>query len=215
MRQVLDTVETTITAAGPWDPREAAAMGFGPHEAAPDGTLRLAFVRDDLDGHAGAVIRPHGDAGRPGEVRVELSGDVPDAAATVAQVARTLSLDRDATPWAALAAADPVLAEAHARHPGLRPVLFPSPWEAAAWAILSQRRHAAQARGLRRALAAHLGATFTLDGVELHALPTPRAVLDAPELPLPATPAGRLRGVARAALEGALDPRRLSDLPEQ
>jgi len=219
MRQVLDTPaparkRSTLAIRGPWDAGQAAAFGFGPREAAPDGTLRLAFVRDDLEGHAGAVVSPPRAAGPSGtEVALELHGDVPDPDLVTRQVARILSLDHDAGPWTALAAADPILAAAHARRPGLRPVLFPSPWEAAIWAVLSQRRQAAQARALHVRLASALGATLHLAGVPVHALPTPGAVLGARELPVPDTPARRLRALAAAALDGALDPGRLRDLP--
>jgi len=208
MRQDLDTPPAAPAAAGlavegPWDPAQAARFAFGPREAGPDGTLRLAFVRDDLAGHAGVVVRPRPSgsaAGATPGAALELCGEVPDPAAVARQVARILSLDRDARPWAALAAADPVLAAAHARHPGLRPVLFSSPWEAAAWAVLSQRRQSAQARALHRRLADALGAALDLDGVRVRALPTPEAILRAAG---PARGAGA-RGAAAAARDRPL-----------
>ena len=152
-------------------------------------------MRQGLDN---PVVRPRpggSEAGASPAAALELHGDVPDPAAVVRQVARVLSLERDARPWAALAAADPVLAPAHARHPGLRPVLFASPWEAAAWAVLSQRRRADQARVLHRRLADALGAALDLDGIRVRALPMPEAILRASELPLPDTPSAGDRPV--------------------
>ena len=57
-----------------------------------------------------------------------------------AQVARVLSLDKDARGFVALGQRDPVLAQLLAAAPGLRPPLFYSPYEAAMWAVLSARR---------------------------------------------------------------------------
>jgi DNA-3-methyladenine glycosylase II len=55
------------------------------------------------------------------------------------QVARILSLDLDGSGFAAVGRADPVVAGLQRRYPGLRPVSFWSPYEAAAWAIIGQR----------------------------------------------------------------------------
>ena len=174
-------------------------MRFGPREASPDGTLRLAFARDDHAGTAGVVVTPAGD-----HVRLEVHGDGdPDAVA--AQAMRVLGLHVDASGWAALADADPDLRPAWRRRPGFRPVGFHGPWEAAAWAVLSLRRGRAQAVALRQGLAERLGDPYELGGVALHAFPPPDRVLAAGELGLPSTPADRLRGLAQAALAGALD----------
>ena len=54
-----------------------------------------------------------------------------------AQVTRILSLDHDATGWAELGERDSVLGEVQRARPGLRPVLFGTPWEAAVWSILT------------------------------------------------------------------------------
>jgi hypothetical protein len=88
----------------------SSTSAAAPREAGPDGTLRLAFVRDDLGGHAGVVVRPRpggGGAGSTPGAALELHGDVPDPDAVARQVARILCLDRDARPWAARAATTP------------------------------------------------------------------------------------------------------------
>jgi DNA-3-methyladenine glycosylase II len=90
--------------------------------------------------------------------------------------------------------------------PGLRPVLFHSPYEAAAWSVLSARRARAQAIVLRTRLAEAYGQVFTLAGVAQPAFPTPEALLTVDQLPgLPTQRIGWLHGVARAALDGRLD----------
>jgi DNA-3-methyladenine glycosylase II len=101
--------------------------------------------------------------------------------------------------------------------PGLRPVLFHSPYEAAAWSILSQRRHRTQATAVRKRLSAAHGRVFTLASGDLEAFPTPAALLRVDSFPsLEPQRIDRLHSVARAALEGLLDPSRLlATAPEE
>ena len=90
---------------------------------------------------------------------------------------------------------------------GQRPVLFHSPYEAAAWAVISARRPAVQAREVRAELSAQFGDSFELDGQTLHAFPQPAHLLQLGDrFPgLNMDKLVRLRGVAEAALEGELD----------
>ncbi len=167
--------------------------------------MRLGFPLDGGRGYAGAVLRQaelHG----PVEVALTLA-DGGDGDVALAQVARVVSLDHDGSGFSALAAADPVLGALQAAHPGQRPVLFHSPYEAAAWAIISARRPAAQAARVRTALAEQLGRTFELDGRTVAAFPQPERLLElGDEFPgLNAEKLARLRGVAEAALAGRLD----------
>jgi len=112
------------------------------------------------------------------------------------QVRRFLSLDVDARGWPDVAGRDPVIADAQAQLPGLRPSGFHSPYEAAAWSVLSQRIRIVQAARLRRDLVDRHGD----DG----AFPAPR-VLRALDLDLPGRKSEYLHAVADAALEGRLD----------
>ncbi|GLY49095.1 DNA-3-methyladenine glycosylase II [Lentzea sp. NBRC 102530] len=122
---------------------------------------------------------------------LSLSGPAdPDAAA--AQVCRFLSLDVDGSAWPDVAARDPVMAAAQAALPGLRPCGFYSPYEAAAWSVLSQRIRMSQASALKAAL--------LRDGV----FPTPAELLSL-DLDLPGRKPEYLRAVAEAALDGLLD----------
>lgn len=181
---------------------ESIDFGFGQRSARPGAeVLRTAFVVDGLERQAGVVVSQDAD----GVVHVESSGEA-DPAVVTAQVARVLSLDVDATGWDALGGRDPLLGRLQAARPGLRPPLFHSAYEAAAWSVLSARRPRAQMTALRDRLAAAHGATFTLAGQEWHAFPTPAQLLRVDSFPgLPDVKIRRLHGVARLALEGGLD----------
>jgi DNA-3-methyladenine glycosylase II len=207
-------VELDLTPQGPFSLEAAAGFGFGPTEGrAPawDGTLRLAFPVDGGRGHAGAVLRQREPDG-PVSVELELrSGAEPGAA--LAQVARILSLDHDGAAFQRLGESDRVLGALQRAHPGQRPVLFPSPYEAAGWSVISARRPAAQGARVRAAVGTRLGTTFELAGVEHPAFPQPERLLEVEAVPgLDDTKVQRLHGVARAALAGELDVARLHEL---
>src|SRR5205807_2315937 len=105
------------------------------------------------------------------------------------------------------------------RHHGQRPVLFHSPYEAAAWSIISARRPARQAAGTRAAIAQAHGETFEgLADQALHAFPQPdRLALLPDDTPgLNAQKVERLPELAGAALAGRLDVEHLKQLgPER
>jgi len=195
---------------GPFSLAAAAGFGFGPNMGRPseagDAVMRLAFVTDDLRHQAGAVIRQEPD----GTLIAEISG-TGDVAATARQLRRILSVDRPAEGWIAAGHKDPVLGRLQAEQPGLRPVLFHSPYEAAAWAMMSHRRHRSQAAALRRRLSEALGRPFVLDGQAEHAFPLPEQLLGLDTFPgLEPQRIERLRGVAERALAGDLDPEMLA-----
>jgi DNA-3-methyladenine glycosylase II len=210
---------------GPFSLRAAAGFGFGPNEGRPQaydeagdreqqsysGTMRLAFPVDGGSGYAGVVARqPEADG--PLELELDLRAGAP-AQTAVRQVARILSLDHDGTAFLALGEADPILGRLQRAHPGQRPVLFHSPYEAAAWSVISARRPAAQAAVTRRRIARELGVGFTLAGQQLDAFPQPEDLLKiGPGPGLPDEKVARLHGIAQAALDGDLDVGRLHEL---
>jgi DNA-3-methyladenine glycosylase II len=200
--------EITITPDGEFSLAAAASFGFGPNTGRPkpDGdSMSLAFVADDLRHHAAAVVTQ--DA--VGLVRAQLFGDT-EAEPVDAQLRRILSLDHAGTAWAEVGARDEVIGRLQSEHPGLRPVLFHSPYEAAAWSILSQRRHRAQATAVRKRLSEERGRVFQLPGGDLASFPLPEDLLRVETFPgLEPLRVERLHGVARAALNGQLDPARL------
>ena len=171
----------TLTPRGPFSLKAAAEFGFGPTESrtpAFDGVMRLAFAVDGGVGHAAATLRqPEPDA--PVHIEIATSGG-PDTRAVIAQVARILSLDHDGEEFLRVGERDPVIGALQQAHPGQRPVLFHSPYEAAAWAIISARRPSAQAAQVRHAIAEQHGARFAGAGHELAAFPQPDRLVDLP-----------------------------------
>jgi DNA-3-methyladenine glycosylase II len=206
------TKTVTLAVDGPFSLAAAAGFGFGPNTGRPlpeGDAMRLAFVADDLRHHVAAAISQRPD----GSLAVELSGDGEPAAAQ-AQIRRILSVDVDPAGWLAAGQADPVLGRLQAAQPGLRPVLFHSPYEAAAWAMLAQRKHRTQATVLRRRLSQAAGVTFYLAGQPESAFPLPERLLEIDSFPgIDETRLSRLHGVARAALDGELDANVLATAP--
>ena len=142
---------------------------------------------------------------RDGTAHLALRGD-GDLAAAAEQTRRFLSLDVDARGWPAVGERDPVLGDAQARLPGLRPCGFHSPYEAAAWSVLSQRVRIDQAARLRAGLVDRHG--------DEGAFPAP-ALLRTLELDLPGRKTEYLRAVANAALDGLLDGPTLRSVPPE
>ena len=144
-----------------------------------------------------------------GRVVAEVIGAV-EPAVVGAQLARILSLDVDGTGFPAVGARDPIVGALQQRYPGLRPVGFWSPYEAAAWAILSQRMRTAQAARVKQRLAERHGTVVDVGGRRLAALPAPRVLRGIGEIEgLPARKLPWLHGIADAALAGTLDAARL------
>jgi DNA-3-methyladenine glycosylase II len=197
---------TTIVPRGLFSLRESATFGFGQRlDTSYDGVLRMAFCADGYRSGAGVAVRQDPDG-----VHVEVHGDT-DPAAVTAQVARILSLDHDGVAFEDVGRRDPVIGRLQEAAPGLRPPQFHSPYEAAAWAVLSARRPARQMARVRDALSAAHGTTFTLAGQRWHSFPTPSALLDVEEFPgIPEPKLTRLHAVAQAAWDGRLDPARLA-----
>src|SRR6201999_4121840 len=130
------------------------------------------FCADGYQDGAGVAVRQPA----PGEVTVEVHG-AADPDVVTAQVARILSLDHDGEQFLDVGRRDAVIGRLQAVAPGLRPPQFHSPYEAAAWAVLSARRPAQQMARVRDELSAAYGTAFELAGQTWHAFPTPAALL--------------------------------------
>jgi len=124
---------------GPWSLQTSRRFWEGftpaalPGEPAGPG-LRTVFCAEGDWRRAAAEVTQAGDT-----ARVVLAGD-GDLDAAAVQVCRFLALDVDGRGWPQVGRRDPVIAAAQARLPGLRPCGFHSPYEAAAWSVLAQRR---------------------------------------------------------------------------
>ena len=195
----------TINPKGPFSLEESATFGFGQRSAQSfDGVMRLAFCLDDFTGQAGVEVRQD-------ETGVHCTVVGSDAVELIrTQVARVLSLDHDATGFVAVAERDPVIERLQAAAPGLRPPLFYSPYEAAAWSVLSARRPEPLMKRVRQHLSDVHGTSFDLARQQHAAFPTPAQLLAVETFPgIPEVKLERLHGVAQAALDGWLDPERI------
>ncbi len=208
---IAGTTPTTVAipVSGRFSLREVAMMGFGHrHEDHFDGVMRLAFCLDGAGyDHHGAAVVSEDATGVKCQV---LAGD---PAAVARQVARVLSLDHDGAAFDDIGRRDPIIGRLQEVAPGLRPPLFYSPYEAAAWAVLSARRSSRQMAEVRRRLSDTHGATFALADLPVSAFPAPEQLLGVRSFPgLDDLKITRLHGVARAALEGWLDAEALKAL---
>jgi DNA-3-methyladenine glycosylase II len=192
-----------VQPAGPFD-LAAACARFGGWPTAPGDAEApvVTFPVEGAEAAAAVVLRQHPDGTVAGEVH-----GVPDSLAERArrQALATLSLDVDGSAWPAVGERDAVIGELQERYGYLRPVLFHSPYEAAASFVLGHRISIAQVRRLRARLAVALGTPVEVAGEAFHAFPSPSQVLAAGALPgVPGPKAERLRAIAVAAEEGWL-----------
>ena len=191
----MSTHTTTIAVQGPWslDTSRRFWESFSPNALARqerDGVLHTRFLVDHDWTHAEVDVEQH-----ESDACITVHGD-GDLDAAAAQVGRFLALDVDGRGWPKVGDRDAVIADAQARLPGLRPCGFYSPYEAAAWSVLSQRVRILQAGKLRDDLIRDHG-----DG---GAFPAPER-LRSTDLDLPGRKSEYLHAVADAALEGRLD----------
>ena len=199
----------SVPVLGPWSLRTSKRFWeeFTPTAIAAGGdpdVLSARFMSEHDWTPVSARVTQRGES-----AQISLSG-TGDLAAAAEQVCRFLSLDVDARAWAAVGDRDPIIATAQRALPGYRPCGFHSPYEAAAWCVLSQRTRVPVAARVRRDLIVAHGD----DG----AFPAPDALIraiDAGELDLPGRKPDYLRAVAEAALTGLLNGPRLRTTPEE
>ncbi len=188
---------------GPFSLTAAAAFAEdfpGTRAERPPEALRYAWAVDGDWRTVQATLRQSHKA-----VHAELADQPPAQLARPAarDLERMLSLDVDGTGFPALGERDRVVGALQRRFPGLRPVLFYTPYEAAAWAIIGQRIRMRQAALIKARLGDELG--------EFGAFPAPArlAQLSAPQRGLTERKIEQLRALAAAAEHGALTRERL------
>lgn len=129
------------------------------------------------------------------------------------QALATLSLDIDDTGWVKVGEHDNVIADLQKKYKYLRPVLFHSPYEAAAGFVIGQRISIKQRRAIQEKIAEQLGDKIEVEGRVFSAFPSPSTLLNLTEFPgLNATKVERLKGIAQAALDGILDRNYLTNM---
>lgn len=202
---------------GPFDLTASTRFleGFAPaarQDAAADpGALRLAFPVAPSWRPVGVLVRQPTPGG---PVRAAVRGAPEDVPPAIEAVRRILSLDVDGSGFAALGARDPVVAELQTTYPGLRPVAFHSPYEAACFAIIGHRIRMTQAATIKQRLAERLGVPTDVHGVTLPTFPSPEVLQAQPRVPLVSElKSDRLKAVAQAAQAGRLDAADLRALP--
>ena len=178
--------------------------GFTPasYSSASDGVLELAFPAEGSWRTVGVRVSQAGETVNAEIVSPAAPG--PDLVAEVRpQVERILSLDVDGSGFPEVGERDPVIGEIQRRYPGLRPVGFWSPYEAAAWTIIGHRIRITQAAALKARIAERLGEPVSFGGRVVHAFPSPQQLAKLDTFP---GLAGRkpewLRSLAQAALDG-------------
>ncbi|GAB1512396.1 DNA-3-methyladenine glycosylase family protein [Actinophytocola sp. KF-1] len=189
--------------------------GFAPaaraDAASRPGELRLAFPVAPSWRPVGVLVKqpiPNGP------VRMAVQGDPSDVDRAAVAARRILSLDVDGTTFPDVGARDPVVAELQARYPGLRPVGFHSPYEAACFAIIGHRISMVQAATIKRNLAVELGVPVDVHGVVLPTFPAPAVLRALPRVPMVSElKSDRLKAIAEAAEAGRLDAAELRAMP--
>ncbi|MBA2311270.1 MAG: DNA-3-methyladenine glycosylase 2 family protein [Actinobacteria bacterium] len=204
-----------ITPKGPFSLEAGTRFleGFAPalyERSQAPGHLHLAFPVEGTWDTVGVCVRQTDKA-----VIGELFGDA-DRKTVRRQVARILSLDVDGSGFAAVGRRDPVVGRLQRSYPGLRPVLFSSPYEAAAWTIIGHRIRILQAAGIKQRIAEQLGEGVDVHRERLHAFPAPQRLASMLSFRgLFGRKVEQLHEVARAALEGRLDGDRLRSRPHE
>jgi DNA-3-methyladenine glycosylase II len=205
----------TLDPLGPFSLQAAARFWGGFTPAAhtgldAEGHLHLAFPVEGSWATAGVCLRQQDD-----NIVGHVFGDV-DTGAVQRQTSRILSLDVDGRGFADVGLRDPVVAELQRRLPGLRPVCFYSPYEAAVWAILSHRIRNQQAAAIKHSLAETLGQEVSIHGQAMRAFPSPKVLASLESFPgvFGRKPAS-LQAIARAALAGDLDAAHLRSMPDE
>jgi DNA-3-methyladenine glycosylase II len=203
-----------LTAQGPFEFAESvrfwqgftlANAGEGAHESSID----LAFVPPGTSKAIGVRA-----TGIPGGLHAEIFGEAPERIEQ--DVARIFSLDIDGREFEAIREREPELSPLLDLYAGSRPVQFATPYEAAAWAIISQRVRMTQAAKVKANMEHELGELVRFPNNELYAFPAPSTLRTLGPFPgLMATKVERLLGLAEAA-DDVLDPDRLRAMtPEE
>lgn len=176
------------------------------------GALDLVFSLEGSWNTVGARVEQ-----RDGRVRAIVLSN-PGGAATEdirAQLERVLYLDVDGADLDQVVARDQVVDKLRRQRPGVRPVLFPSPYEAAARAIIGQQLPVRQAAAVHARIAAEHGVAANFGGAIMHAFPAPARLADLPPVRgLSERKVKHLRALAQATVGGWIDTTRLRKMTQ-
>lgn len=181
--------------------------GFAPtqgEQLLEEGTLSKA-VR--MSGRTfGFRVRATGTPDAP-ELACEVSAGQPPSLAeewaVLGRVGFFLSLDDDLRPFYQLAQDDPPFRPVLRQLYGYHQLKFPTPFENACWAVLTQRTPLDVARTMKRRLVEEYGGSVEVAGAKLWAFPEPAGLRDVPADELGARLGNRRKGEYLAAVAGA------------
>jgi DNA-3-methyladenine glycosylase II len=176
-----------------------------------DGQLNLAFVLDRSWATVGMRMVQQNGKIHATVIFNPADAPLPDMHT---QISRMLSLDQDGDAFAALADNDTVIGSLQRQLPGIRPVMFPTPYECAARAIIGQRLFLRQAAAMQARVAATYGVPVDFGDHTIHAFPAPDRLAQMQEVEgLADRKVAQLRALGAAAIDGLLDTDRLRMLP--
>ena len=204
-----------LTPLGPFSLAASATFlkSFAPaaHKAAASTQhLHLAFVADGSDQAVGICLSE-----KDSTVTGEMFG-AADTAIVSRQVERILSIDVDGSTFPVVGEHDPIVGQLQAYYPGLRPVCFYSPYEAAAWVLIGHRIRITQAARVKSRIAEELGETLDIHGEKINAFPSPTRLLQLESFPgLFGRKIEYLHRLAEATIAGQLDAAHLRSLPQE
>ena len=193
--------------------RQAAFLDGASSFADRPGVMHVSMVLDSV-WQPVAVRLEQG----PQHVSVTLLDDPGSAGPhrVTAQLRRVLSLDGDGAAFEALAHHDPVLGARQRSHPGLRPWLHASPYEALARAIIMHRLFRGQVVAVISGLSREFGLTVSVAGVPTQTFPTPAALAMVERFPgLADRKVEQLRALGAAAADGHHAAETMRSLPRE
>jgi DNA-3-methyladenine glycosylase II len=173
-------------------------LSFGPDQS----SIAMSFPVEGW--RTSAVVILHQD--EMGTIIGEVYGAGKDTQIAWRQALAVLSLDNDATGWVEVGKRDPVIGNLQNSYQFIRPVLFHSPYEAAAAFVIGHRISMQQGRNIRQAMAQEIGDKLPVGETTLHAFPRPQSLLELSNFKgVNDVKIQRLHGIAQAALDGILD----------
>ena len=173
-------------------------LSFGPDQS----SIAMSFPVEGW--RTSAVVILHQD--EVGTIIGEVYGAGKDTQVAWRQALAVLSLDNDATGWVEVGQRDPVIGNLQNSYQFIRPVLFHSPYEAAAAFVIGHRISMQQGRNIRQAMAQEIGEKLQVAETTLHAFPRPQSLLELSNFKgVNDVKIQRLHGIAQAALDGILD----------
>jgi DNA-3-methyladenine glycosylase II len=204
-------VPSTFRVRGPYDlSNQKDYFGGWPTLAQDSGALVIASPVEGW--HTSAAVVVSQATGE--ELNLVAFGAGGHEQEAIDQVLAALSLDVDGNAWPEVGERDDPIGKLQAKYRFLRPVLFSSPYEAAAHFIIGHRISMKQGLAIRARMGEEIGTKIELHGEVFAAFPDPERLSRLSEFRgLNSTKIERLHGVAAAALAGTLDRAYLRQLP--